>query len=104
MMSPGGTVRLFGQIAKWQLPKSAVRLSIVIAVSPELSSLMAPASKVQFGVHPSKMTLGDPFHGNGKMLPAGRRPSAYPTYTESGDVCALKVATVIVSESWLPQH
>src|SRR5579871_1556129 len=55
-------------------PTLTVTLSIVIGLSELLSNRIAPASKVP--LKPLKTTPGDPFQGNGKMLPAGRRPSA----------------------------
>jgi hypothetical protein len=66
---------LLPQGLKWKGPMSTETVSKTIAWSELLSKRMAPASKPD-EVPPRKVTPGDPFQGKGKMLPAGRRPSA----------------------------
>ncbi len=52
---------------------STVTWSKVIGSVPLLSNRIAPSSLPPPG---KKMTFGDPFQGNGKIEPPGRRPSA----------------------------
>ena len=75
VMPCGCTTMWLPQRSKWKAPMSTETSSKTIGLSELLSKRMAPASNAVAPL-PRKVTPGDPCHGKGKMLPAGRRPSA----------------------------